>query len=110
VSAVAVLPERVTDHAASGVLEIGWPDGRVARLPHALLRAACRCAACENMRRHERREPPIAPMLRLTDIVPVADIGLNLRFTDDHGRGIYPWAYLRELAARAEAAEPVTLG
>ena len=27
----------------------------------------------------------------------IGDKGLNLVFSDGHGRGIYPWAYLREL-------------
>jgi DUF971 family protein len=29
---------------------------------------------------------------------PVGQYALNLRFSDGHERGIYPWALLRELA------------
>jgi DUF971 family protein len=29
----------------------------------------------------------------------VGELGLNLVFDDEHGRGIYPWPYLRELGA-----------
>jgi len=35
--------------------------------------------------------------IRLDAIHPVGDKGLNLVFSDGHGRGIFPWAYLREL-------------
>lgn len=88
-------PVSVTDHAASGLLEIAWADGRTSRLPHAQLRAACRCAACEAGRRRGQ-EPDAAADLRLAEIRPLGD-GLNLVFSDGHGRGIYPWSYLQAL-------------
>lgn len=89
-------PEAVTDHGRSGELEIRWADGAVSRLPHARLRASCRCAACEQHRR--TGTPPEAPAaVRLAAIHPVGDQGLNLVFDDGHGRGIYPWTYLRTL-------------
>lgn len=91
-------PESLTDHRASGVLEIRWADGRTSRLPHALLRARCRCAACEQQRRHAGHDPEPGAAVRLADIRPVSDQGLNLVFDDGHGRGIYPWAYLHELS------------
>ncbi len=89
-------PQAVTDHAVSGVLEVQWSDGRTSRLPHARLREACRCAGCEQQRR--RGHPPAAPVgLRLAEIRPVGEQGLNLAFDDGHDRGIYPWPYLRSL-------------
>jgi prepilin-type processing-associated H-X9-DG protein len=93
-----MVPAAITDHAASAVLEIAWPDGRVDRLPHAVLRAACRCAACEQQRR--RGTPPVEdPAARLAGITPYGD-GLNLVFADGHARGLYPWPYLRQLSNR----------
>lgn len=86
-------PVQVTDHAASGVLEITWADGRTSRLPHAWLRSACRCADCEAQRR-AGTEPAAAEDVRVTEIRPVGEQGLNLVFSDGHGRGIYPWNYL----------------
>jgi DUF971 family protein len=94
-----MLPQAITDHAASGVLELRWPDGRQARLPHATLRAACRCAACEQQRRHGTPPAPAAPV-RLTAIRPFGD-GLNLVFDDGHDRGLYPWPFLHELSTRS---------
>jgi DUF971 family protein len=91
-------PAEIVNHAASGVLELVWQDRTRARLPHALLRFACRCAACEQQSRTTGRRSDVPPDTRLDDIRPVGDKGLNLVFTDGHGRGIYPWAYLRQIA------------
>ena len=97
----AALPVSVCDHQASGVLEIVWDDERRSRLPHAWLRTQCRCAACEQPRRRHGSSPPAAPGLRLSGIQPVGEHGLNLVFSDGHGRGIYPWPYLRALGDSA---------
>jgi DUF971 family protein len=91
-------PLSITDHSRSGVLEIEWRDGAVSRLPHGLLRASCRCAACEQTRRRSGADPVADAALRLAHVEAIGH-GLNLVFDDGHGRGIYPWAYLRELRA-----------
>jgi len=91
-------PLAIVDHQASGMLELAWQDGAVSRLPHGLLRSRCRCAGCEQQFRTQGRRPEVSPDLRLADIQPIGDKGLNLHFTDGHGRGIYPWAYLRQIA------------
>lgn len=97
------LPLTIEDHRASGLLVITWADGSRSRLTHALLRSRCRCAACEQQRRHGDAPPVAAPGVRLDRIEPIGDQGLNLGFSDGHARGIFPWAYLRELGA-AETA------
>jgi len=91
-------PQSIVDHQASGVLELVWQDGTESRLSHGLLRSCCRCAACEQQFRQTGSRADIAPSIRLDDIRPIGDKGLNLVFSDGHGRGIYPWAYLREIA------------
>jgi DUF971 family protein len=93
-------PTEICDHQASGVLEITWDDAHTSRLPHAWLRAHCRCAACEQLVRTTAQRHAVAPALRLVEIHPVGEHGLNLVFGDGHGRGIYPWPYLRELGER----------
>lgn len=90
-------PLAIRDHRASGLLEITWDDARTSRLPHAWLRQHCRCAACEQLARTQAPRAPVAAALRLAEIHPVGEHGLNLVFSDGHGRGIYPWPYLREL-------------
>ena len=91
-------PSAIADHRGSGVLEVTWQDLRTRRLPHRLLRLRCRCAGCEQQFRRTGRRAEVPPDIRLDDIRLVGDKGLNLVFSDGHGRGIYPWAYLREIA------------
>lgn len=93
------VPRHVANHGASAVLEIGWLDGSCSLLGHGMLRANCRCAACVALRRTGKRVAEAAAAIRLDRIEPVGQQGLNLVFSDGHARGIFPWAYLRELGA-----------
>jgi DUF971 family protein len=92
-------PEAIINHQASGVLELTWQDGGSSRLAHGLLRARCRCAGCQQQQRQLGGLAEPDPTVRLEAIHPIGDKGLNLVFTDGHGRGIFPWAYLHELTA-----------
>lgn len=102
---MAPWPQDVVLHQASGALALTWADGLAVRLKGPYLRAACRCAECEQARRHAPHAMP--KTARLTALQPVGDKGLQLVFTDGHGRGIYPWRFLRQLAqlANQEVAE-----
>jgi len=92
-----LFPQAIVNHQASGVLELLWQDGSESRLPHGLLRARCRCAGCEQSWRAQGTHPEPVAAIRLDAIHPIGDKGLNLVFSDGHGRGIFPWAYLHEL-------------
>lgn len=90
------LPRAVTVHRVSRLLCIEWDDGTESTLSHALLRARCRCAFCERAARAGEESGGGIGVV-LTEALAIADTGLNLVFSDGHRRGIYPWAYLREL-------------
>ena len=92
----AAVPLSVTVQTASRLLRIEWDDDTVSALPHRLLRARCRCAACTRLAR-DGRMPSAAADVALTDVHAMGDTGLNLVFSDGHGRGIYPWPYLHAL-------------
>ncbi|GGI54770.1 DUF971 domain-containing protein [Oxalicibacterium solurbis] len=91
------LPSEMMLHAANRALQLQW-DGRRASVPYARLRAACRCSVCESLRRKTHADPAVEQDVALVDIAPVGSVGVQLFFSDDHDRGIYPWAYLHELA------------
>lgn len=94
----AVWPLDIVLHEASGRLAVLWNDGLRGALDAPTLRAACRCAACESLRRAGK--PAAAAMdIALTLLQPVGEFGLQLGFSDGHDRGIYPWAYLHELSS-----------
>lgn len=101
----ATWPSEILDHRASHALELAWPDGVRSRLSYRHLRSVCRCAECQSLRRKAGNIPATAPAipdtLELLGITPVSDTGLQLHFSDGHERGIFPWAYLRELSEAA---------
>jgi DUF971 family protein len=98
-------PVSIVSHQGSGVLEIVWTDDHRSRIAHARLREQCRCAACESQWRRHGTRVQADPGLRLAQIHPVSVQGLNLVFSDGHGRGIYPWSLLRQIG---ELPEPLT--
>ncbi len=90
-------PLDVMHHQTSGQLEILWSDGLLTRLTSTDLRRACRCATCVQ-RRRSTDALGVSVSVRLTSILPVGEMGLQLIFDDGHDRGIYPWPYLHELS------------
>ena len=92
------LPSQVVIHQRSRRLELRWPGGRGFSLDHARLRSACKCAWCEGHRRRTQQDVPCADDVMLEGVTPVGEQGLQMRFSDGHDRGIYPWPYLRSLA------------
>lgn len=81
----------------SGALTLQWPDGQTVRLPAVALRRHCRCADCRSATLRGRA-PTVTDEVRLANATPVGHYALQLHFSDSHERGIYPWAYLREIA------------
>lgn len=99
-------PEQVVFHGTSGALELRWEDGGQARLEGPRLRAACKCAACEAQRRQGLAVAGGTALL--LSLQAVGEHGLAMVFSDGHDRGIYPWAYLRQLADGAPTADAGT--
>ena len=90
-------PAGLHNDIAQRMLEVAWPDGSRQRLPHASLRAQCRCAECSSQRLRSGTDPAVSPQLTIIDIQPVGAYAVQLVFSDGHERGIFPWAFLREL-------------
>jgi len=84
---------------ATDALTLHWSDGE-SSVSATRLREGCRCAPCQSARlRGEAAASHDA--LTLVDALPIGHYAVQLRFSDGHERGIYPWAYLRELASDA---------
>jgi DUF971 family protein len=90
-------PSEVLLNKSGRTLDLVW-GGNAATLAHMDLRASCRCSQCESMRRATGAAPAVAPDLELSRIEVLGSTGLQLFFSDGHSRGIYPWAYLYQLA------------
>ncbi|MBL8672289.1 MAG: DUF971 domain-containing protein [Alphaproteobacteria bacterium] len=83
-------------------LVLAWPGGATSELSAAALRAACRCADCTRSRA-DGRFPAAFPPLTVDGVEAIGSYAVNLRFSDGHARGIYPWSLLRSLADAPEA-------
>jgi prepilin-type processing-associated H-X9-DG protein len=83
-------------------LHIAWPDGTTSILTAARLREACRCAQC-TAQRATGAQAPIDAALAIATIEPIGGYAVNIAFTDGHARGVFPWAFLRQLASEAAA-------
>lgn len=88
-------PLSISTSKATALMTLQWPDGRVTQLGHARLRAACPCSRC----RAARLNAAITVVEEGVTVVAIEPqgYGAQLVFSDGHERGIYPWAYLREL-------------
>jgi DUF971 family protein len=97
----AIYPRTVVNDRPGRMLDIVWDDGPAQRLPHALLRAHCKCTVCQSQRllaEAAQLAPAVPPDdIRIEDIRQVGIYGIQLVFSDGHERGIYPWTYLRTL-------------
>lgn len=77
-------------------LRIDWGEGEVQRIAFVRLRGACPCSQCRAARL-QGRIALVGAEVGLRAVNPQG-YGVQLVFDDGHERGIYPWAYLRELA------------
>jgi DUF971 family protein len=91
------LPRELRVENMGRTLEVAWPENRRDRLTAAQLRAACRCADCTRARA-DGAPPSADPEVAIRGVDPVGGYGVNLKFSDGHARGIFPWRFLRELA------------
>jgi prepilin-type processing-associated H-X9-DG protein len=58
----------------------------------------CRCAICSRAR-FDGTFAPATQGVEIEQATPIGHYGLNIAFSDGHARGIFPFAYLAELAS-----------
>jgi len=87
-------------HLDGSQLRIEWPDGAQS-LAAAHLRRHCRCADCQRIARLDWCRTA-QPDCNWNKPLWSAAMVCNCSSANGHDRGIYPWSYLRELAAAGE--------
>lgn len=95
-------PERLRVSEDGETLLVDWPEGRTDAIPARRLRANARDAASVRAR-HDHGAVALAEDLAIVGMEAVGAMGVNLRFSDGHDRGIYPWPWLRALAEGPDA-------
>lgn len=78
-------------------LFLSWEDGTAKDFIHAHLRANCPCGFCRAKRLQQRE-------IEYPDRVAISAIysqgyGIQICFDDGHDKGIFPWAFLKELSS-----------
>ena len=84
------------------MLEIGFDDGHVFRLPCEYLRVYSPSA---EVRGHGPGQEVLQVGKRdvtITEVEPVGHYALRPTFSDGHGSGIYSWEYLYDLGERQD--------
>jgi DUF971 family protein len=91
------VPTGITLHQKSRVLEVGFSDGQVFRLPYEFLRVHSPSA---EVRGHGPGQEVLQTGKREVGVValePVGSYAVQPVFSDGHNTGIYSWDYLYEL-------------
>lgn len=92
-----LIPERIVVHQASRVLEIGYSDGKVFRLPFEFLRVWSPSA---EVRGHGPGQEVLQTGKAEVGILAIEAVGnyaIQPRFSDGHESGIFSWDYLYRL-------------
>lgn len=105
-------PVHIRAIQAEQVLELGWEEGAVARVPYTHLRANCPCASCKDEWTGERILDPatIRPDLRLEGMEAIGNYAVRLVWNDGHGSGLFTWENLKGLAESAREERPRWMG
>jgi ATP-binding protein involved in chromosome partitioning len=89
-------PVDVSRDDAARLLRIRWSDGVTTEYAYRGLRGWCPCASCQGHSGGRQFIATEAPML--VGVEGVGRYALRLVWADGHGTGMYPHAYLREIA------------
>ena len=93
-------PESLTLHGQSHVLEVGFSDGSVFRIPFELMRVFSPSAEVQG---HGPGQEVLQTGKREVDVVslePVGNYGVKPTFSDGHDSGIFSWDYLYFLGSQ----------
>jgi len=96
-SSTTPIPSSLVVHQQSKVLELGYPDGNVYKLPFELLRVLSPSA---EVRGHGPGQETLQTGKRNVGIISIEPVGhyaIRPSFSDGHDSGLYSWEYLYEL-------------
>jgi len=98
----AAVPQDITVHSHSRVLEVSFSDGTVFRIPFELMRV---CSPSAEVQGHGPGQETVQTGKRdveVTAIEPVGNYAVQPTFSDGHNTGIFTWDYLYFLGSQQE--------
>jgi DUF971 family protein len=93
-------PTAITVHQQSRVLEVGFSDGRLFRIPFELMRVYSPSAEVKG---HGPGQEVLQTGKRLVEVVALEAVGnyaVQPTFSDGHNTGIFSWDYLYFLGSQ----------
>ena len=98
-SSPAPQPTAITVHQASRVLEVGFDDGAVFRIPIELMRVYSPSAEVQGHGPGQEVLQTGKREVGITEIEAVGHYAVQPHFSDGHDTGIFAWGYLYNLGA-----------
>ena len=95
-------PTALTLHQQSRVLEIGFDDGQLFRLPFELLRVYSPSAEVAGHGPGQEVLQTGQREVTITALAPIGNYAVQPQFSDGHESGIFSWSYLYELGQRQQ--------
>ena len=102
-TASAPQPTAIVVHQQSRVLEVGFADGAVFRLPFELLRVYSPSAEVQGHGPGQEVLQTGKREVELTALEPVGNYAVQPSVSDGHESGIYSWEYLYFLGSQQDA-------
>ncbi len=96
----AMHPREIRLERGRSRLLVTWKDGSTDTFPAPLLREKARDANSVRFAVNGWAVPASSD-LTITAVEPIGNYAVRLAFSDGHDRGIFPFAYLTEIAAGA---------
>lgn len=99
----APTPESITLHGQSRVLEVGFSDGAVFRIPFELMRIYSPSAEVQGHGPGQEVLQTGKREVQIVDLQPVGNYAVQPTFSDGHDSGIFSWDLLYELGTNEKA-------
>ena len=96
-------PQSLTLHGASRVLEIGFADGALFRIPFELMRVYSPSAEVQGHGPGQEVLQTGKREVSIVDIEPVGNYAVKPTFSDGHDSGLFTWEYLYFLGSQEQA-------
>jgi DUF971 family protein len=96
------VPQSITLHGQSRVLEVGFADGREFRIPFELMRVYSPSAEVQGHGPGQEVLQTGKRQVSITALDPVGNYAVQPTFSDGHDSGIFSWDYLYFLGSEQE--------
>ena len=99
----APVPQALTVHETSRVLEVAFSDGATFRIPFELMRVYSPSAEVQGHGPGQEVLQTGKRNVALVNLEPVGNYAVKPTFSDGHDSGIFTWDYLYELGQKQDA-------